>query len=162
MKYVSAVYPFVDQDLINCVLHDEICTLPIQYNVNPRAMQFSYEELIYIYGLNEHSYYSKEQFMKGLRGGHAPVVYHCSDPCGGRPWQLGNHHIFAEKWDYYYNSMWSERYPKKEYNPVWLAVLQYWLYTHLPRRIYIWLLKNSSRRSMLKEVKNHMRYEKRF
>lgn len=162
MQNVCAVYPYVDQDLINCVLHDEICTLPIQYNVNPRAIQYSYKELVYIYGLNEKSYYTENEFNQGLRNGNTPVVYHCSDPCGGRPWQKGNHHIFAEKWDYYYeHSMWCQLYGKMEYHPNYLAVVQYWLYAHLPKWLYIRILKFSARRAMSKTVRDFSRYQKK-
>lgn len=162
MQKVSAVYPFVDQDLLNCVLHDEICTLPIQYNVNPRAIQYSYKELIYIYGLNGNSYYTEKEFNDGLRNGNEPVVYHCSDPCGGRPWQIGNHHIFTEKWDYYYkNSMWSTLYQKREYNPSKLAVIEYYLYSNLPKYIYIRILKTVSKRAMIKSVKMHTKYQRK-
>lgn len=161
MQNVCAVYPYVDQDLINCVLHDEICTLPIQYNVNPRAIQYSYKELIYIYGLNEKSYYTEQEFNQGLRNGNTPVVYHNSDPCAGRPWQVGNHHIFAEKWDYYYeHSMWCKLYNKMEYNPYYLAVIQYWLYSHLPKWIYIRILRISSRYAMRKQIKMFSVYKK--
>ena len=161
MQNVCAVYPYIDQDLINCVLHDEICTLPIQYNVNPRAIQYSYKELTYIYGLDEHSYYTEKEFNDGLRNGHSPVVYHCSDPCTGRPWQEGNHHIFTEKWDYYYeHSMWCKLYSKIEYHPIYLAVIQYWLYSHLPKWMYIRILKYSARRAMSKIIKKYSHYKK--
>ncbi len=154
MKNKTAKYPFVDQDLINCVLHNEICTLPVQYNVNPRAMQFSYNELTFIYGLRKGAYYTEEEFNAGLRNGNGPIIYHCSDPCGGKPWQEGNHHIFAEKWDYYYQkSMWSKLYKKTEYNPIWLAKIQYFLYRYLPHCVYIIFLAISSKWAMCKIVK---------
>ena len=160
MRNVCAVYPFVDQDLLNCVLHDEICTLPIQYNVNPRAIQFSYKDLIYIYGLNEQSYYTEKEFNEGLRNGGKPIVYHCSDPCGGRPWQIGNHHIFTQKWDYYYEgSEWVNWYKKKDYCPSRLAKFQYNLYCKVPKWIYIRILRNASKRAMKKTVKVHQRGE---
>lgn len=162
MKNVSSMYPFVDQDLINCVLHDEICTLPIQYNVNPRAMQYSYKELTYIYGLNEENYYTEEEFDSGIRSGNIPVVYHCSDPIGGKPWQQGNHHFFRDKWDhYYYNSMWCNLYSKKEYKPVKIAQIQWFLYKVLPRNIYIFILHHCSKVAMKKTVKNFLVYRKK-
>ena len=152
---------YADQDLLNCVLHDEICTLPIQYNVNPRAMQFSYKELVYMYKLNSKSYYTEEEFEAGLRNGHNPVVYHCSDPCGGRPWQIGNHHIFTEKWDYYYeHSVWNKWYSKVEYHPNNLSVIQYWLYSHLPKWLYIKILRYSAQYAALKIVKKYSAYKK--
>lgn len=161
MKHVSAVYPFVDQDLINCVLHDEICTLPIQYNVNPRAMQFSYKQLTYIYGLNEDNYYTKNEFQNGLRNGRRPVVYHCSDPCGGRPWQAGNYNVFAKHWDYYFKkSSWYKTYVKEKYDPGSIEKIQYWLYSHLPKSIYAIILKYSARWAMVKTVKKYRMYQK--
>lgn len=154
MQNVCASYPFVDQDLINCVLHDEIFTLPPQYNVNPRALQFSYRELCFIYGLNENNYYSEKEFEYALRK-NKPVVYHCSDPCGGKPWQLGNHHIWTSLWDkYYYGSSWSKYRDKMEYAPSDMDKKQYWLFVHLPHGVYVIVLRFFSKRAMKKLVRN--------
>ena len=156
MKDICAIYPFVDQDLLNCVFHQEICALPIQYNVNPRAMQYTYKELIYMYGLDSSSYYTEAEFNNGLRNGCKPIVYHCSDPCAGRPWEIGNHHIFTSKWDYYYEcSIWSKWYRKVEYHPNNLSVIQYWLQLHLPKWIYIRMHKYFARKAMQKIVKEY-------
>ncbi len=161
MKHVSAVYPFVDQDLINGVLHDEIRALPIQYNVNQRSMQFSYRWLTYIYGLNEDNYYTAEEFRKGLRNGHAPIVYHCTDQSTGRPWQSGNHHEFAKEWDFYFRkSLWYRSYKKKKYRPSKIDKIQYWLYCYLPKSIYAVILRECSKWAMVKIEKSYRKYQR--
>ncbi len=160
MKYISARYPFADQDLINRVLHDEICTLPIQYNVNPRAMQFTYKQLAYVYGLNEDNYYTEHEFRSGLRNGHAPVVFHCAG-IDGRLWEIGSHNVFATKWNYYFKkSSWYKTYMKKKYELGMAGKIQYWLYRHLPRNMFVIILENCSRWAMVKMVKEYKKYQK--
>lgn len=160
MEHKSARYPFADQDLINSVLHDEICTLPIQYNVNPRAMQFTYRQLVYVYGLNEDNYYTEKEFQRGLRNGHAPTVYHCSG-IDGRPWEMGNHNVFAKNWNYYYKkSLWYKKNKMKKYEPGTVGKIQYWFYSHLPQCVFVVILKNCSRWAMVKMVKEYVKYQK--
>ena len=158
MQKVCSVYPYVDQDLINCVLHDEICTLPIEYNVSPYAMQYSYRELTYVYGLNDKSYYTEEEFNTGLRNGSVKV-YHCTH--GARPWHEGNHHAFAQKWDYYYErSIWHELYKKRPYQPTRLSIIQEWLSLHLPRKLWMKIHRYFAIKNMKNLVKKDISLKK--
>ena len=136
-------------------------SLHCQYNIMliPERCNIHIESQ-YIYGLNETNYYSEKEFEDGIRIG-SPVIFHCSDPVGGKPWEEGNHNVFGPIWDYYYfNSMWSSLYPKIKYDPGCLAKLQWAVYKLFPKKLYIFILRYSSEYAMRKIVKKYMKYRK--
>lgn len=151
MTNVGANYPFVDQDLINCVLKNEIALLPLKYNVNPRVMQYSYKHLCKIYGMNEKNYYSKSEYDEVRK--EKPVGYHCSDPASGRPWEENSNHIYAEIWNHYFEkSVWYGYYTKKTYEKTSLVMKQQFLKKVLPKWMYVCVLSYAAKRSMKKLV----------
>lgn len=152
MKSVRASYPFVDQDLINCVLHEEIAILPIEYNVNPRVMVYNYGQLCTAYGMNPENYYGKKEYDRVHKG--EPIVYHCSDPAAGRPWEEGNRHIYSDVWNKYFEkSMWSAIYKKKTYIPNLSSKWQNILSKILPKCIYVYMLQYGAKTGMKKLIK---------
>lgn len=151
MIYKGANYPFVDQDLINCVLREDITTLPLKYNVNPRVMQFSYKHLCRIYGMNERNYYSKLEYDEVQN--KKPIGYHCSDPAAGRPWENNSNHIYAAIWNFYFEkSIWHNTYVKKTYQKTKLVVIQQFLQKIFPKSLYTLILSFAAKRSMKKLV----------
>ncbi len=151
MRTVQAMYPFVDQDLINCVLHNEISTLPMRYNVNPRVMLYTYKNLCTAYGMNEKNYYSKIEYNEVRK--NKPVVYHCSDPAAGRPWENGNHHIYSPIWnEYFQKSLWDGVYIKRSYTANRNSMIQQILSKIVPQCIYVRILRHGARKSMIRIV----------
>lgn len=152
----GANYPFVDQDLINYVLKEDIALLPLRYNVNPRVMQYSYKHLCKIYGMNDKNYYSREEYDEVRR--NSPVGYHCSDPAAGRPWEESSKHVYSTIWNNYFEkSVWSKSYIKKEYKPTNLVKTQWFLKSFLPDWLYIYVLSYAAKSSMKKLIS---KYEK--
>jgi len=157
MKNVQSMYPFVDQDLINCVLYDEISILPMRYNVNPRVMLYSYKNLCVAYGMNEKNYYTKTEYDEVRK--EKPIVYHCSDPAAGRPWEIGNHHIYSSVWNKYFQiSMWNGIYEKKIYTANRNSRLQQFVSRIVPQCLYVIILGYGSKNSMIKIVDTSKKY----
>lgn len=151
MTCVGANYPFVDQDLINCVLKNGITLLPLKYNVNPRVMQYSYKHLCKIYGMNEKNYYSQSEYDEVRR--EKPVGYHCSDPAAGRPWEENSNHIYTEIWNRYFEkSVWYGNYTKKAYKRIRLVMVQQFLEKILPGWLYVRVLRYAAKKSMKKLI----------
>ncbi len=158
MENVRAVYPFVDQDLISAVLNEDIYVLPIEYNVNPLAVELEYDELCYVFGLNDRNYYSKTEFEESIRNGNNPIVYHCSQPNEGRPWMTGNRNAFSEIWNHYYSiSSVKEWYEKKPFEQNYITILEGLMKRMLPRRMYLYFYKNASRWFMVHGIVNKYR-----
>lgn len=51
ISHKRSEYPFVDQDFLNVVIPDEICAIPMKYNVLSPEFLYSYNETLRIYGL---------------------------------------------------------------------------------------------------------------
>lgn len=154
MIYNGVNYPFVDQDLINCVLKEDITSLPLRYNVNPRVMQYSYKYLCKIYGMNEKNYYSKSEYDEVQK--EKPIGYHCSDPAAGRPWENNSNHIYTEIWNLYFEkSIWYNTYTKKVYQKNKLVMIQQFLQKIFPKRLYTLVLSFAAKRSMKKLVSEY-------
>ena len=138
MTNVAAIYPYVDQDLINCVLKNDISFLPLKYNVNPRVMQYSYKNLNRIYGINEKNYYSIDEYNQVKKNN--PVGYHCADPTAGRPWEENNRHIYSSVWSKYLKlSLWKDCCKKRVFKPIMRVKMQYFLECILPKSLYAYL-----------------------
>lgn len=155
MANIRAVYPYVDQDLINAVLPDEISTLPMEYNVNPRVMLYSYRQICIAYGMNEENYYSKDEY-EYVHNGNVKV-YHCSDPAAGKPWQTENRHVYSEIWNTYFEkSLWKDIYVKEKYHPNVYSEMQHILSKIMPKTLYVVILGCVAKRMMKKLV---LKYE---
>jgi lipopolysaccharide biosynthesis glycosyltransferase len=150
MNNVQASYPYVDQDIINAVLHDDIYTLPIQYNVFPYYNYYGFDETCYIYDLNEENHYTKREYGAHLKD-KEPVIIHYTKTFLGRPWEEGNNDELAVYWDKYYNlSLWKDIYKKEIFvsNPI--AKSQYWFSRHLNKKLYLNISRLFARRYMKK------------
>lgn len=160
MYDVRASYPYVDQDIINAVLHGDILLLPMQYNVFPYYSYFGFDEVCYLYDLNDRNHYSREHYLENLYH-KEPIIIHYTKTFLGRPWEEGNHDELSAFWDKYYNlSIWKTQYQKQIFvsNPI--AKLQYWGSNHMNKSLFMWIHRLFARINMRKMYKHYYNIER--
>jgi len=131
MITVRAAYPIVDQDLMNLVFHDEIQTLPLTYNLNTASLWYKdYHFFTSAHGLVK--YYSEAEFNRATRN---PIILHCMNTFGGRPWYEGDH-AAKETWSGYLEmSPWNDIiYQKRKLSPV--DKIQRFLFRNTPHAFF--------------------------
>lgn len=75
-------YGTVDQDLLNVEFKNEICTLPLKYNVQPIYMVASHQQVAEIFKHKE-DFYNSEEIQMAL---HKPAIIHFLRFIGEHPW----------------------------------------------------------------------------
>ena len=90
-------YGTVDQDVLNVVLHDEIVTLPVRYNLQPIHMDYTYSQYSRVYRHKE-PYYSEGEIAAALKD---PGILHFLRYVGESPWHKDNVHPYTPYFDRY-------------------------------------------------------------
>lgn len=129
---VRAQYPSPDQDLINVVVRDEICPLPVGCNFQPHLRDYSY--IAFMKAFRPHPFYSGEDVAKANA---KPIILHAFRYIGEFPWHKGNLHPFNREFDKYLKlSPWNDYVKKASDTGVALKVEKL-LYEMLPRGIFL-------------------------
>lgn len=148
-------FPFVDQDIINICLNDKISTLPMKFNCISLYEKFSSDEIKYMYKLNSRTFYSKEEFERDKK---SPVIIHFPTVYFSRPWYKDCTLNWAKYFDIYlYKSPW-RMYNKVSSQYKIISKMQRFLYTCLPKVLYIRLQRLLSSFYNKKLSKKIMRY----
>jgi len=93
-------FMFSEQDVANVVYNGEIKVLPLQFNLIVHSHKLKY--LYFARDLSPDYYYTKEEI------GYAkdnPIICHCSDYFGMRPWIKGSDHPYQKLFDKYFYSI---------------------------------------------------------
>lgn len=137
MVGVHTAYPIVDQDLLNIVFSGQIAVVPQKYNCYP--VIFLYKEYKFLKkscGIID--FYSEEEVEEAKRN---PVVLHCLEEFGLRPWHEGKH-TYKEMWGKYLKiSPWSDFIFLKCDAPI-ASKIQRLLFKCLPENLFSIINRN--------------------
>jgi len=143
---IRSDYPLVDQDFLNVVLPDEICTIDLRYNFLSQEFLYSYKGLLRVYGLRPDFWYDRSTYEAARA---EPIVYHFCGKTFIRPWYKNSLHPLKKKYDcFYFLSPWRSD-EQKIYQLAFQYKLQLFLYKKLPpainilagtimQRVFIW------------------------
>lgn len=104
-------YGTVDQDVLNVVLKNEICTLPITYNLQSIHMVATVNQFFKVCQHKE-PFYTKQEIEEAM---NKPTIVHFLRFLGEHPWNLDTLHpdkVFFDK--YAYESEWKDDSRKRE------------------------------------------------
>ncbi len=88
LKKKNGKVMFLDQGIINAVLHNEIIILPPKYNAMTTFFVLSYERMMFLY--NMQSYYDEPTINEAIQ---YPVIIHLTEGMlGDRAWMKGSKH----------------------------------------------------------------------
>lgn len=152
MENINAKYPFIDQDILNIVLKDEIKTLPWNWNVFPYYYTYSFKNIQKQYDLNAVNQYSVEEYRDGLTKDGKPdaMILHFTATYYSKPWYSNSHDPNRKVWNKYYTmSEWRDSY---EIRPVKLGKIPLFsriIVRIMPQRIYLYIFRYFSRRNMV-------------
>ena len=139
-----------DQDLINITLHEEIGTLPYEYNAIPHFHVFPYNTIVK--ELPRKNYYSKEEIEAGDR---RAIIRHFERFVGEFPWHKGNLHPYNALFDkYMMKSPWND-YVKQSSKAGMMVKIEKILYKVLPKRWFFYVWAVVSKRNFEKVVAEH-------
>ncbi len=131
MTTVRAAYPLVDQDLLNIVFSGEIAVILQKYNCY--SVVFVYKDYRFLkkaYGIT--NYYSEEEVMSAKQD---PVILHCIETFGLRPWHEGEH-PYKEIWKKYWkSSLWND-FSFIAYNAPIMNKSQHFLFKTMPKKLF--------------------------
>lgn len=151
MENVNAKYPFIDQDILNIVLKNEIKTLPWNWNVFPYYYTYSFRNIQKQYDLNAVNQYSLEEYRNGLTKDGKPdaMILHFTATYYSKPWYSNSHDPNKKVWNKYYAiSEWQDSY---EIRPVKLGKIPFYsriIVKIMPQKIYLYIFRYFSRRNM--------------
>lgn len=151
MKNKNASYPYVDQDIVNIVLKDEIKTLPWNWNVYPYYYTYSFKNIQKQYGLNEVNQYSIEEYKRGLTADGKPnaMILHYTATFYGKPWYSNNCNPTKEVWNKYYKmSEWNGSYKILPAKLGFFNVIQRIIAAVIPQKIYLYIFRYFSRKNI--------------
>lgn len=136
---IEAIKPYKchDQDIINVVLKNKICTVPIKYNFFGHFLELDYEEVIQICSLNK-NFYSEEDVLNSKNN---IVCTHFLNLFHDVPWKDPTNPMFDEFEKYFKKTPFSrgEVFVPSSY-PTWKIILHK-LLRNIPPKIYIFLAK---------------------
>jgi len=131
MTTVHAAYPLVDQDLLNVVFSGQIAVIPLKYNCY--SVLFVYKDYKFwekAYGFA--NYYSEEEVMSAKQD---PVILHCIEAFGLRPWHKGEH-PYKEIWSKYLRSSpWNDFSFLAPNAPI-MNKVQHFLFKTMPKKLF--------------------------
>lgn len=128
-------YGTIDQDVLNVELKNEILTLPIEYNLQPIHLEYSYAiyTSIFKHGCK---YYSESEIIGAVKN---PKIIHYLRYIGESPWHIGNVHPGAIYFDKYLKRTPWKNLQKKCSNRGKILKLEKWMYLHLPKKIFLFI-----------------------
>lgn len=125
-------YGTVDQDVLNVALYNKICTLPMDYNVQPHHLDFSIKTYFRVFPQRE-DYYSVGEISKALS---SPKIIHFFRYLGKSPWNTNNYHPDEKMFDSYLScSPWKD-YVKLDRALPLSNKIEVILYRILPKTVY--------------------------
>ncbi len=125
-----------DQDFLNIICEGDVARLPLIYNFQPLHGRYTAGEYFRAYGSK--GYYDADEVSKGPS---KAVIYHCYRWLGEFPWNEGNLHPFADKFDKYLErSVWSG-YVKETASSGIAVKIEKILYRTLPKNVFIKIFK---------------------
>lgn len=151
MKNINACYPFIDQDIINIALKDEIRRLPWNWNVFPYYYTYSFKNIQKQYDLNAINQYSKKEYEKGLtkQGKPDAMILHYTATFYGKPWYANSCDPTKDIWRNYYKiSCWNGTYPLLPLKLNYIERLSRIIVNILPQSLYLYIFRYFSRKYM--------------
>lgn len=134
-------FTIVDQDFCNVMFREDIKLLGPEYNFSSAYYAYPLKTLLKINNLDDYNYYSFQELMAEY---YEPKIIHSSFGLTGKPWEEGNQHPNKYLWDKYIKlSPW-----KDSKRPVAKRTLAWWLYNHLPKKIFMQLYKIAVRKKL--------------
>ena len=125
-----------DQDFLNIICEGDVARLPLIYNFQPLHGRYTADEYFKAYG-NE-GYYDVDEVSAGPS---EVAIYHCYRWLGEFPWNAGNLHPFADKFDkYMMQSVW-KGYVKEKASAGAAVRIEKILYRMLPKSMFIKIFK---------------------
>lgn len=126
-----------DQDLINIVLKDEICYLPIEFNLYDTIYAFDYKYLKKIYRFSN-DFYSEEEVDCGKNDA---VIVHFT--CGflGRPWTDYCINPYKELWEKNYCDLFNKTIKKEKFKQKTKNKIITWFYLHFNSILFSWIYR---------------------
>ncbi|MBO5342422.1 MAG: glycosyltransferase family 8 protein [Lachnospiraceae bacterium] len=136
IRDIKADYHKHEQDLLNVVFRNNICTLPLRYNLQSIHRAATVEQFYSIY--KKITYYTKEELKEETESG---VILHFLRFNGEFPWMKNSTHPYAEIYDMYkLKSLWKDE-QKLEKDKNLLYVIERILYKILPRTVFLFIFK---------------------
>ncbi len=145
-------YGTVDQDVLNVVLRGEILTLPVEYNLQPIHLDYSYQTYADVYR-HEEKYYTKEEIEEAV---HTPKIVHYLRYLGEGAWNEGSLHPCAKYFDrYLQTSPWKD-YRKKSANTKWIFRIERWMYRCFPKSFFLRIFTLVHEAAIIKSNRKNM------
>ncbi len=95
MRDVRSVYPFVDQDIFNVVMENEIQIVSPKWNYWSTFKPFHTKQLYFMYGVKEDEFYNQKYFEEECKN---PVIIHFINIIFSRPWFLNSNNPLKNEW----------------------------------------------------------------
>lgn len=127
------IYGTVDQDVLNVELKKEIHTVPIEYNLQPIHLDYSFSMYSKVYRHKE-EYYSSDEVEKAVS---SPKIIHYLRYVGESPWNLGNVHPASGIFDKYLKLTPWCKYQKQARKAGGVFKIEKWLYKHIPKSLFL-------------------------
>ena len=142
-----------DQDFLNIVCEGDIFRLAPSYNFQPLHGRYSFPQYAKAFGTG--GYYSEPEIESAVDA----TIYHCYRWLGEFPWNKGNLHPFAAKFDEYLaRSPWAGYVKEKAECGIVLRIEKI-LYHLLPKSVFIRIFK-FAHELMLKRAETDAREQK--
>lgn len=97
---VRSDYPLVDQDFINVVLFDYICSIDLRFNFLSQEFLYPYKGILKVYGLQSNYWYDESTYQNAI---DQATVYHFCGKTFIRPWYENSLHPLKKKYDHFYS-----------------------------------------------------------
>lgn len=137
VQNVRAHYFAPDQDLINIVCKNNICTLDLEYNFQPIHAISTYSQHKILFA--QKIYYSNQEVERVYK---SPKIIHFFRFLGEFPWNDKNLHPFRKYFDYYLDiSEWSDYIKRPPLKNQLVFRIEKNLYRFLPRFMFLLLFK---------------------
>lgn len=109
---------FWDQDILNMALHEQIDTLPLNYNLFSTDVYFQNLNNLFYKRRNIIDFYTKKEIKEAIKN---PVILHTTDLYGIRTWHENSVHPYNEIYLYYLNKIFNNYQREKlnvDYNKI--------------------------------------------
>lgn len=129
-------YPSPDQDLLNVVCRETICTLLPRYNFQPVHLAFNSKAYFRCYART--FYYSLDEIEESKK---SPIIFHFFRFIGEFPWNADNVHPDNELFDKYLKSSVWNTYEKKRAEVSGAIKIEKLLYKCIPKTLFLRIFK---------------------
>ena len=151
IKEGRADYRLPDQDLLSRALNKNIQALDLKYNLLSHIFYFGIDVYRAIGEATDDNYYTVGQMQDAIED---PVILHCVRGIFGTPWEKGNTNPFKDEWtEYKEMSLWNDINETPSRTGGFTAVSRV-LFKILPKKMFVSLYKNYSKRKHSEFVKS--------